>query len=58
MEKKPLPVKTIKEVSKNIQTIQGLVDEMNAYEEKYILPQKMLLIRNRLIRTIEINKEL
>lgn len=56
--KKHLPFRKIKAVIKDVKKIQDITDGMDALDKDYILPEKMLLIRNRLIRTIEINKEL
>jgi hypothetical protein len=56
-EKKVLPKEKEQEILQKVNIVEPLIYEINEIEEEFVLPEKIALIRNRLIRTLEIIKE-
>jgi hypothetical protein len=56
-EKKVLPKEKEQEILQKVNVVEPLIYEINDIEKEFVLPEKIALIRNRLIRTIEIVSE-
>ncbi len=56
-KKENLPDDLGKEILKETENIQAVISKIDKAEKDFVLPEKIALIRNRLIRTLEIIEE-
>ncbi len=56
-KKENLPVEKAEKILAEVGKIQEIITEINEAEKDFVLIEKIALIRNRLIRTLEITKE-